>query len=204
MSNLVNLFERTIKASLDKVNTCFPAKVLAVGENGFIDVKPCCKLNGHSIEEINEVRLLQLQTPRAGIKIPAIVGDIVLVVVCQSSLDKFIYNGEEISRSFNITDSIALMGFYPQEQSPGMVIEFTEEGIKLEGKKINITNGEQDLKTILNDLIDRTMALEEAIKNGVPAPMDGGTAFKTSIVTALQLETTTFNSIKTKIGSLLT
>jgi len=117
-----------IRAALLNVNTAIPAKVTAVNvAGGKCDAEPVLKRKFASGEVvtlpvITNIPIAQLRAGKAFVSVPLHVGDYVLLIFSQRSMDLWLTSGGAVDpkdpRSHALSDAIAYPGVYPFSDPP--------------------------------------------------------------------------------------
>lgn len=125
------------------------------------------------------------------ITVPVVVGDTVLVVYSDRSLDRWLVRGGEVDpdddRAHDLSDAIAITGL--RDFAHALASAPTDRiriGNQAGDVKIDITSTEIQAggSAALAKASDLT-ALKTAITNAVIVPMDGGESFQTTLLAAL-------------------
>lgn len=117
-----------IRAALLNVNTCLPGVVTSVDvAAGKCDAKPVLRrkfASGEIVDlpVITNVPIAQLRAGKAFVSVPVKVGDYVLLVFSQRSIDLWLTSGGSVDpkdpRSHALSDAIAYPGVYPFSDPP--------------------------------------------------------------------------------------
>lgn len=117
-----------IRAALLGVNTAIPGKVVSVDvAAGKCDVQPTIRRkfsSGEVVElpVITNVPIAQLRAGKAFVSVPLHVGDYVLLIFSQRSIDLWLTSGGSVDpkdpRSHALSDAIAYPGVYPFSDPP--------------------------------------------------------------------------------------
>ena len=117
-----------IRAALLGVNTAIPGKVVSVNvAAGKCDVQPVIRrkfASGEVVElpVITNVPIAQLRAGKAFVSVPLHVGDYVLLIFSQRSIDLWLTSGGSVDpkdpRSHALSDAIAYPGVYPFSDPP--------------------------------------------------------------------------------------
>lgn len=117
-----------IRASLLGVNTAIPAKVTSVDvAGGKCDAQPVIRrkfASGEVVElpVITNIPIAQLRAGKAFVSVPLHVGDYVLLIFSQRSIDLWLTSGGSVDpkdpRSHALSDAIAYPGVYPFSDPP--------------------------------------------------------------------------------------
>jgi hypothetical protein len=128
MASLEYVIEEAIKAKIADLHTCFPAKVVAVNvSEGWCNVQPTIKkkYSDGTIPNppvINRVPIASYRAGNAFISLPLKVGDYVMVVCAERSIDIWKSKGGVLSpldyRKHHLSDAIAYPGVYPFTDPP--------------------------------------------------------------------------------------
>ncbi len=198
--------DSTIQDSIDKdlleLNTCMPAIVKKYNnELQTCTVQPSFKrttVDGMVVKRatIEDVPVVFPRSNAGGVTFPIEVGDSVMLVFSQRSLDDWIESGGNVEltdfRMHNLTDAIAIPGLYSESErlDPPPATDATD----VRGDKIVLGNtGAADepvvlgniLQTNLEDLIQAIEDLVALITAGqvITAPVVNGSPATSSIVT---------------------
>jgi hypothetical protein len=116
-----------------------------------------------SMPTISNVPVVMPRTTTAGLNIPVNVGDSVLLVFSERSLERWLSNGGEVEpgfdRKFDLTDAIAIVGLYSFNtqiaDEEGAAFLYNQKGkIKIDkSSKIAIGNDQDELLAIIDTLI---------------------------------------------------
>lgn len=127
-----------INSEIKKLNTADLVKVIAVNNDGTIDVQPLLgsvKADGSMNEPspVYGVRYFQWQFGLNKIKALPVVGDVGLIVCCKRDISN-VENGNVGSfRQFSLADGIYIGGIEGLNQSPTQSIEFSNNNLTITG-----------------------------------------------------------------------
>jgi len=117
-----------------------------------------------SMPIIANVPVVMPRNALAGLNIPVSVGDTVLLIFSQRSLERWLFDGGEVEpgldRKFDLTDAIAIIGLYSFNSSlpteEGSLFLYCDKAkIKIDkNSKIAIGNDSDELLAILSDTLD--------------------------------------------------
>lgn len=126
--SVAKVIDDAINAALLDVHTCLPAKVVDVDVvQGLCNVQPVLKTEfaDETIAELPVINNVPIATYRAGaafISLPLKVGDMVMLVFSERSLDIWQAKGGIVDpvdpRKFDLSDAIAYPGVYPAIDPP--------------------------------------------------------------------------------------
>lgn len=214
---IAEVMKMAMNDALADVHTCMPGKVEkydSVLQKA--DVKPLLKRaliqdtdSGEPSDEVETLPVIPevpVIFPRGGgffQSLPLAKGDFVLLVVCERSIDNYMY-GAGIDtdpvdlRQFDLTDAVAITGFSPFSRSIKGALGLSSNMVigKERGPQINITSSCVEVTS--NGLSASTggyVALAQKVDllwttlytlltTWVPAPPDGGAAFKAASIAA--------------------
>ena len=145
-----------INSEIKKLNTADLVKVIAVNDNGTIDVQPLLgsvKADGSMNEPspVYGVRYFQWQFGLNKIKATPVIGDIGLIVCCKRDISN-VENGNVGSfRQFSLADGIYIGGIEGLNPDPVQTIEFKDSSIDIKsGTELNITSPQTNVNGSLN------------------------------------------------------
>lgn len=125
--NQIEFLNTFFNNKLAEINTCLPAKIISYDyKNKKASVKPSINVvynDGEVLEMpiINNVPVLHPSTSKAKIIFPVSVGDSVVLIFAQRSLEEWLKNGNNSTpddpRMFDLTDAIAILGLDPFSSS---------------------------------------------------------------------------------------
>ncbi len=201
MSEVINA---AVRSHLAEVHTSLPARVVSYdADKQSVDVQPLLKrgyrdeTGTRKAEELPVIPNVPLVFPGLGpwhIVFPVVVGDTVLVVFCENSIDSWLHSGgQEVidpkdDRRHTLNDAVAVPGLRTLRSAiagpsdamrvgcaGGAVIVIKENEIRLgsEGANVRVS------------LVDDLTFLKNAIQAAATAPADGGALFKANLLAAL-------------------
>lgn len=198
-------FPEMIKIALEHflsdVNVCLPGKIIKVIDHKKrkISVQPQIKrvyLNNEELEPpiIENVPLMFYGSSKAIWHFPIEVGDHVIVIFSQRSLDNWLSSGRLSTpgerRFFDLSDAIAIPTIQSFKSNHSQIDNADSVYLSVSGNtKLNLTNGIEDLAQLFSDLLDEIIAIQTV---GSPPQH---VLSPTSI--------TNFTTIKTRISQLL-
>lgn len=210
---LATVITDAIEARLQEVNTAVPAEVLAYNlALQQVDVRPLVKrawvdAEGNEVSEaLPDVYAVPVAFPRAGaafVSLPIQKGDLVLLVVCQRSLDTWKSLGGQQDpgdlRLHNLAGAVAIPGVYPQvaplaTADPAHIVVGWDTGekvyIKSSGVDLGMLAGAEKmalgttLKAHLDAIATWMAGLKSAFSGSVIVPSDGGASLKATTLAA--------------------
>ena len=202
-SSKEEVIQELIELEMLEVNTCMPARVISYdASTQTCTVQPAFKRTTTAgvvtnRAEIEDVPVIFSRSGAFGFTIPIMVGDSVLLLFSQRSMDDWIDNGGEVEltdfRRHDFTDAIALAGLFPLsgKMSPAPATDSTE----VRGDKIMLgkTGASAEpmvlgntLKTNLEDLISSIEDLIALITVGQTIGSGSGTIVSTVVTTAVE------------------
>lgn len=147
-----NAMQAMVRAMLAQVHTAMPAQIEAYDyATRKADVQPLIKqvYSDGTIAAYPVISAVPVVMPAGGgavIKLPVAVGDVVLLVCCERSLDKWLQTGgmstPTLNHKFQLMDAVAIAGLFPfSESSPATDADSLE--ILYRGASVQITAGGQ-------------------------------------------------------------
>ena len=185
--SLTEGFKTAINSMLSDIYTCLPGKIVRIAnvKRRRISVRP--ELQKVFLDEtvldppiIENVPLLFTGTSDAIVKFPINVGDKVLLMFAQRSIDNWLSKGDLTTpgskRKFDLSDAFAIPGVQAFNENHQLItdnnnleiifdnkiITFVKDGVlKIDSKtdRITIMNTAEDLATLISDLIDTIINL---------------------------------------------
>jgi len=174
-SNEVTMPEaiRTAVSSLmSEVNICLPGKIIKVidYQKRKITVQPQIKkvfLDGEELEPpiIENVPLHYTGTSKAILHFPIEVGDPVIMIFSQRSLDNWLTSGKMSTpghrRFFDLSDAIAIPGLMPFNVDHSLIKNNNTVTLSASGAtKFTVNNAVEDLASLFSDLLDKIIAIQ--------------------------------------------
>lgn len=166
MDNILDVVDGKIQA----VNTALPGAIVRFPSSGKAEVQPLIKLkfaDGTIIMPpvITNVVVIQPRTAAGGFTLPVAVGDPVLLVFSQWSIDRWASEGGLVeagdARHHSMSDAFAIIGAYSFGEAPtlasGTVMSNGSTKVKLDGGKVAIGRAGVEL------LVNITKALDDAV-----------------------------------------
>lgn len=169
--NLESVIQRAIDFNLSQVNTCLPGIVTRYDHaKQQADVQPALKKKYQTGEVVSlpVIPNVPVAHPRAGqsiVHMPIAVGDTVLLIFSQRSLDKWLSSGGQVdpedARKFHLSDAFAIPGGYAfsnpvtiEDNTSLWVVNQTSKFRLQPGGKFQLkgTDGEELVK-IVKDLV---------------------------------------------------
>ena len=198
------LLRLAIDANRRELHTAMPGVVKAVDAGaGTVDVQPQLQVPGRDSggepETLPILPDVPVAFPRMGgfsLRMPVTAGDTVLLVFCERDIGAWQVRGEPgvpgDDRPHSLAGAVAIPGLFADANAlkiPASLL-LGKEGekastIELDGSGIKLTEGASEF-IARADRVERGLkSIVDAIKAGVPAPQDGGTALQRTIVAAL-------------------
>jgi hypothetical protein len=200
-----------------ELHTCLPAEVVRVqtGDHArqFVDVLPALQRravneDGETVDEkLPVIPMVPVAYPQGGgffISVPLAVGDVVLLVFAERSIDSWIQTAKKNSQRAVLPGDVGMHPLdgaiaLPCGPAPRAELLHDVDGSNLVigkdgGAQIHITPGGQvclgsaspgDHVALASKVADQLTALKDAISSAVPVPMDGGAALQAAILAAL-------------------
>ncbi len=219
--SIQKVIEDSIQNQLTGLHTSFPAKVVRVNTlKGHCDVQPLIKRKyaNETVVDLPVITNVPVAYYRAGtafISLPLKVGDTVLVIVSERSIDLWKTKGKAVDpldpRKFHLSDAVAYPGVYPFTDPP-VGVSATDIVIKNANSKISIkSNGKYLFEGVnvelMDVLVNVTTTLESLINALATATAVGVTAGAASVplssaatiaplVTQIALLKTSLSSLK--------
>lgn len=184
MSNTNNVsFPEAIKTAIQTlisdVNVCLPGRITKIIDlkKRKISVQPEIKrvfLDGDELEPpiIENVPLKYTGSSDAILHFPINIGDKVIIIFSQRSLDNWLTSGKVttpgIRRFFDLSDAIAIPGLQSFknhsliENNNDVVLRTKDRDVQIDTttKKITINNNIEDLAKLMSDLLDEIIAIQ--------------------------------------------
>ena len=179
-ANLTNLLDFVIDQKLAQMNTCKPAKVIAVNGNK-VDIELAIQSLDLSTNKalppvkVFDVPILQFQSGKFGLELIPSVGDFGIVIFSDSDISKFTDKGNTAPigslRKFDYSDCFYL-GACLHKEPLTTTINLTEDGIMIKSdQKIVIKAGADGLGDIIKSICQ--YLLTAMMKPAVPgSPLD--------------------------------
>lgn len=189
---LQEVIQTAIESRLSEVRVALPGRIEKYdAARQAADVKPLIQRRittaegGEILESLPVIPDVPVVFPRAGdffISLPISVGDRVLLVFNDKSIDKFVTGkGEDTDpvdvRNQALSDAVALPGFHPF----GEALTSTSSSDIVIGKE----GGAQDFVALAAKVFTELAAIKSAITGAVVVAGDGGASLKTTILAAL-------------------
>jgi hypothetical protein len=137
-----------------------------------------------SMPTVSNVPVVMPRTAIAGLNIPVNVGDSVLLVFSERSLERWLFSGGEVEpgfdRKFDLTDAIAIVGLYSfnaqiHDEKDAAFLYNKTGIIKIDGNsKIAIGNASDELLAIVDALI---VAIRDMTVGGMTVDPSSKTVF---------------------------
>lgn len=153
MSSIFDLTLRVVDGKVQAVNTALPGAIVRFPSSGKAEVQPLIKLkfaDGKIITPpvITNVIVIQPRTAAGGFTVPVAVGDPVLLVFSQWSIDRWASDGELVeagdARHHSMSDAFAIIGAYSFGEAPtlesGTVMSNGNTKVKIDNEKLAIGN----------------------------------------------------------------
>jgi len=154
-----------IKQELNAIHTSLPATVIRVKGND-LDVQPLVNLyrsgTHRKLPIVYSVPFMSPRTKKAGIQWEVEIGDKVLLMVVEMSIDNAmvtkgnnVVNSED-GRAFNLSDAIAINGFFsetenkPLPKDVGLQVKYDKQTITIK-KNGDIEVGGKNLKKLITE-----------------------------------------------------
>lgn len=181
-------FTTAFNHHMTEINVCLPGEIIKILDNKKrkITVKPEIKrefLNGQIIDTpiIENVPLKYTGSSKAILHFPIEVGDKVIIVFSQRSLDNWLSKGELTTpgdrRTFDISDAFAIPGLQAFDKNHNLIEDNNDTFLVYNGKKIKlikdgniqldagtnkitINNAIEDLASLMNDLLSEIIAIQ--------------------------------------------
>lgn len=149
MFDFTEVIKGLINSELSQVHTAIPGIILSVDPNGNdVDVQPTVQIERsggfHTLPIVADVPFLFPRSGSTGIRWTPQVGDTVLLIVCEASIDNWM-NGDGNKTTaasgirFSLSDAVAIPGLYPTAKTIPMdaltELEITTSSSKIEIKK---------------------------------------------------------------------
>lgn len=162
-----------VKNIQKNINTCFPGEILSFNiENQTAVVRPLFmrKIDGQAvaINDLHDVPVRFFKTNRCSISLPIEVGDYVMLLFSQRSLDIWLTKGGQVDpddpRMHNMNDAIALPLLYDQEK---VINNYNNNGIEIKTDTAKIEILKNGNINIISDGSLTVQSLNTIIKNDV-------------------------------------
>ena len=168
--NTADLLNKAMDNKLAGIHTCLPGKIEKYDPATCkADVKPLLRKRwfGGTALSMPVIANVPVVFPRAGsaaLTFPISVGDGVLLIFAERSLDKWLSDGGEVTpddpRKFDLSDAIAIPGLYPfSESNPDtagekLVLQYGGGKLVIDSSgKVALGNSAEELLDLIDDLI---------------------------------------------------
>ena len=155
-----------VDGKVQAVNTALPGAIVRFPSSGKAEVQPLIKLkfaDGTIITPpvISNVIVIQPRTAAGGFTVPVAVGDPVLLVFSQWSIDRWASEGGLVeagdARHHSMSDAFAIIGAYSFGKAPslesGTVMSNGNTKVKIDGEKVAIGNAVTELVSELGSVL---------------------------------------------------
>lgn len=164
-ASLIDAINKGIESALNIIHTAVPGRIEKYDSGSQkAEVKPLIKRSytdgtSLSLPVIPNVPVIMPRTATFSLTFPVAAGDLVLLIFCERSLDRWLSNGGEVEpgddKKHDLSDAIAIPGLYPfTETSPGngedVEIKFKDQGIIIKSNG-DIEVGSSSLKKLVNE-----------------------------------------------------
>ena len=157
---------RVVDGKVQAINTALPGAIVRFESDGKAEVQPLIKLKFAddtiiTPPVISNVVVIQPRTAAGGFTLPVAVGDPVLLVFSQWSIDRWASEGGLVeagdARHHSMSDAFAIIGAYSFGEAPalesGTVMSNGNTKVKLEGEKVAIGNSVTELLAEIADAL---------------------------------------------------
>ncbi len=186
---LGDVIKEAMRTVGDEMRVCLPAKVLSYDhktQKAKVQPQMRRQYRDGATDEMPPVYEVPVAHPRAGsaiVHMPIKVGDNVMLVFADRSMDKWLVNGETLTpddeRQHHLTDAIAYPGLYPFSDSENvanpddLILKNSEGDSKMEIRltptdQVQFLNKGDELVLVLDDLLT---ALREAVVYSSAGPL---------------------------------
>jgi len=215
-NSLYHLIQDIADEQIRDMWVCLPGKITKYDENTHLaSVQPKIKRKFYrrtkldSLPDISRVPVVHPRTSSALIKLPVTIGDIVLLVFADRSIENWVAgDGAERdtldTRMHDISDAFAIPGGYPEVKSwmtknPGAL-----EIVVSPGTKITIGNGTEEVLQLASDAFSGLRALCEQMSQALANIQLIQHTDSQGVTTSVPLNVTNFATIKTSVDNIRT